>query len=285
MNKIKALLILTGLGLLYYPGYSQSLLDSLRSDVQKEAKVVRLFQGNLIHGGQSSETPSAGEINFVIQHRFGNITNGFYDMFGLDAATIRLGFEYGINDRFSASIGRSTFEKTYDVGLKTRLMSQDDMNKPLTMTVFVQASVNTLRNIYPENYDNIAGRLSYSGQFMAGRKFGFLSLMLTPTIVYNSYDIRISDNLFYSSLGLGGSIRISDRISITGEYFYGFTDTQFTNYNPLSLGVDIDTGGHLFQLMFSNSTGMFNKALLTNNTGSWLDGDIYFGFNLIRTFY
>jgi len=286
MNKIKTLLFLIGLGILSSnPAWSQGLLDSLRTNVKKEAKVVELFQGTLIHSGQSAETLSKGELNFVIQHRFGKITNGFYDMFGLDVATMRLGFEYGINDWFSASIGRSTLEKTYDIGLKSKLMSQDDMGKPLTMSVFVQASANTLRNIYPENYDNLSGRLSYSGQFIAGREFGFISVMISPTIIYNSYDYRISDDLLFTSLGFGGSVKINDRISITGEYYYGFTETQFTNYNPLSIGVDLDTGGHLFQLMFSNSTGMFNKSLLTNNSGSWSDGDIYFGFNLIRTFY
>ncbi|HKL66438.1 MAG TPA: DUF5777 family beta-barrel protein [Bacteroidales bacterium] len=267
--------------------FSQSLLDSLQSVTPgQESESLQLFKGSLIHNGQSTAQAFPGELKLNIQHRFGNISNGLYDLFGLDVATMRFGFEYGFNDWLSASVGRSTYEKTYDAGIEASLLKQNNTgNKPLDINVFFQVSGNTLRNIYPDEYDNLSGRLAYSGQLLVGRKIGILSLMLSPSFVYNSYDYRIADSFMYYALGSGGSIRINEKVSVTAEYYYSFTDTPFTNYNPLSIGVDLDTGGHLFQLIFSNSTGMFNKSMLVNNTGRWLDGNIYFGFNLIRTFY
>ncbi|MBS0010844.1 MAG: hypothetical protein KFF49_05520 [Bacteroidales bacterium] len=285
MIKKRIIVFLSALSLLSLPVHPQSLLDSLRSDTDSQAERTVLFMGTMVHSGQSTETPAKGELLLNIQHRFGDITNGIYDFFGLDVATMRLGFEYGFNDWLSASIGRSTFEKTYDLGIKAKLMSQDNAGQALAISVFAQASKNSLRNIYPEDYDNLAGRMSYYGQLILGRNIGLFSLQISPVILYNAYDYRISDSFLYYALGFAGSIKVSDRLSITGEYFHGLKDLPLNNYNPLSIGVDIDTGGHLFQLMFSNSTGMFNKALLSNNTGSWSGGDIYFGFNLIRTFY
>ncbi len=285
MNKGRLVIIMLTFSLFNLSAWPQSLLDSLKSDISMETGKNELFMGSMIHSGQSTETPAKGELSLNIQHRFGEVTNGIYDLFGLDMATMRLGFEYGVNDWLAASIGRSTFEKTYDLGLKARLMSQDNGGQPLDISVFAQASKNSLRNIYPEDYDNLRGRMSYYGQLILGRNIGLFSLQISPSVLYNAYDYRISKNYTHYALGFAGRIKITDRVSLTGEYFHGLNDTPFNNYNPLSFGVDLDTGGHLFQLLFSNSTGMFNKALLTNNTGDWAGGDIYFGFNLIRTFY
>lgn len=285
MNKYRIVFVLIILSLINLQAKPQTLLDSLMSGNTDDYKKTELFMGSLISGGQSTETVARGELNFIIQHRFGKISSGLYEFFGLDMATMRLGFEYGLNDWLAASIGRSTFEKTFDLGLKARLMSQDNAGKPLAISVFIQSSANTLRNIYPEDYNNLPGRMSYFGEIIIGRNIGILSLQISPGILYNAYDYRISENYTHYALGFAGRVRLSDRVSFTGEYYQNLKDPPFNNYNPLSLGIDLDTGGHLFQLTFSNSTGMFNKALLTNNTGSWSGGDIYFGFNLIRTFY
>lgn len=264
---------------------SQDLLRSLDDDSKVKPELLVLFNGTRIAAGHSVETAGIGELKMYIQHRFGDISNGIYDFFGLDLATMRLGFEYGLSDRFTIVLGRNTFEKTYDFALKAKIMSQKEGSIPLSMSLFVGSSINTMKNIYPESNSGFADRQSYTSQVLIARSIGRLSVQLSPTLLYNVYDYRTSASLFYQAIGIGAKVKLTDKVDFTTEYYLGLKELSFGNFNPLSLGIDLDTGGHLFQLVFSNSTGMFEKAFLTNNTGAWSTGNIYFGFNLIRTFY
>lgn len=246
---------------------------------------VKIFTAGRIGLTHSSELPSPGELYLAIGHRFGDIGGGFYDLFGLDLATIRLGFDYGINKRFAAGIGRSTWEKTYDLYLKSAIMNQEENGSPLSLTGVLTWSVNTLKGVCPEEKNGIGERSSLSGQLLIARRFGNFSFQVSPSVFMNNYEIRNGESLLLYYLPVTGSARISRRIALSAQYIPVFNRPAFTSENPLAFGIDIDTGGHQFQLLFSNSTGIFEKSLLTDTSGKWGKDDIYFGFNLLRAFY
>ena len=246
---------------------------------------VRTFTATHVGMTHSSDLAGATELHFNIGHRFGEIGGGFYDMFGLDLATIRLGFDYGITDFLTVGIGRSTFEKTWDIYTKLAALRQSEEGSPVSLTGIAGWSVNTLKNIYPEDNEGFWPRSSIFLQFILARKQGIFSAQLSPIVLRNNYDYRLSEDHSVFALPVTGSLGITKRIAVTVQYIPVFNQPDYFEENPLSLGFDFDTGGHQFQLIFSNSTGMFEKAVLMNTNGSWLDGKIYFGFNLVRVFY
>ncbi len=248
---------------------------------------IKTFRGTRIVNMQSVENPYPGELIFSIGHRFGNIRSGFYEMFGLDLATIRLGFDYGINSWLGAGIGRSTFEKTYDAYLKARILTQDGgLDSPVSVSYYVSASQATLRLLYPPEKDNFSDRLSLIQSLMVSRKFSeTFSLQLNPILLMSSYLPEIQGSASKLSLGLAARIRLTPVTHFNFEYIPQLIDDGYENTNPLSAGFDIETGGHIFQLFFSNTQGIFDKAHLVNTRGTWGNGDIYFGFTITRVFY
>lgn len=245
----------------------------------------RVFISPRVGMTHSTALPLPGELQFVIGHRFGDIRGGLYDVFGLDLATIRLGFDYGFNDRLAAGVGRSSSGKTYDAFAKVAFASQKEDGFPVAVTGVAGYSLNTLRGIYPADNSGLWPRSSYFVQVAVARRQGALSAQVSPILFRNNLETRLNDDLTLFALPVTASLKFTRRMAFTAQYIPVFNQPFFFGENPLSLGFDIDTGGHQFQLMFSNSTGMFEKAVLTDTQGRWLDGNIYFGFNLVRVFY
>lgn len=247
--------------------------------------VLKTFLGTKAVNGQSTELPGNGELNLMINHRFGALNGGAYEFWGLDQAEIRIGFDYGITDYLSATIARNSYQKTYETSLKFKPLAQKENGMPVTVTGFLSGYYNTLKDIYPSDKDNFSGRFSYIGQLAIARKFSmWASAMLSAGIMHENYNLIEQDA--YNIPHFGGAVRIKvlSRVHINAEYYYlanKLTDT----YDPFSIGIDLDTGGHLFQLLFSNTQTTFEKSLLSDTRGQWSKGDVYFGFNLIRVFY
>ncbi len=261
--------------------------DQLGDWDDNQSLAIKTFRSTKIVNMPSVEIPYQGELIFNIGHRFGNVRSGIYEMFGLDLATIRLGFDYGINSWLGAGVGRSTFEKTYDAYLKFRIVTQEARtDSPVSLTYYISASQATIRDFYPPEKDNFSGRLSLVQSLMLSRKFSEnISLQLNPVFLRSNYLTEIqgpANNLF---MGFATRIRLTPMTHLNMEYILEMVDSGVDNTNPLSLGFDIETGGHVFQLFFSNTQGIFDKAYLVNTTGSWLDGDIFFGFTITRIFY
>jgi len=256
--------------------------DALTKDI-----VQATFKGTRIINGQSVETPGAGTLVFLISHRFGTINSGAYNLFGLDNAFIRLGFEYGLNDRLTAGVGRSSVEKTYDGFLKYRALRQTTGARamPVSVTLFASSAINTLRYSNELDY-TLQRRLTYTYQALIARKFSpNLSVQFSPTLVHrNLVDMREMNNDVYA-LGFAGRQKLSKRTALMLEYFYRLpTSEDPGTRNAIAAGFDIETGGHVFQLHVTNSQGMIEKQFLTQTTGNFFDGDIYFGFNVARNF-
>lgn len=246
------------------------------------------FKTTRIILGQSIENPKDGNLNLEIQHQFGNMNGGGYELWGLDQATIRFGFDYGITDWLAVGIGRSSLNKTFDGHVKTKILRQSKgtKNMPITLSYFGGVFVNSLNWENPERENYPVSRLSYAHQLLIARKFtDAFTFQLSPSIIHRNLVETIEDENDVFSIGAGGRLKLSKWISINAEYFYllpGKTADKFED--SFSLGVDIETGGHVFQVYLTNSQGMQEPYFITNTPGSWGDGDLHLAFNLIRTF-
>jgi hypothetical protein len=249
-------------------------------------KVTATFKTTRVVNGQSIENVGAGILDFRILHRFGQLSDGAYNLFGLDQASMRLGLDYGITKNWMVGIGRSTFEKQYDAFTKLRLLSQTTGGKNFPISVSYAGTLiyKSVKNTNTAYVPYESDRLSYAHQLIIARKFGdYFSLQLTPT--YFHYNVVASKNLpnDFKSLGIASRLRLSKRVNMTGEYYYRF-DKLPGYQNSLTLGFDIETGGHVFQLHVTNSTGMTERTFINETTGEWGKGNIRFGFNISRVF-
>jgi hypothetical protein len=254
----------------------------------EEGSGIKTFRSVRIVNMHSVEIPDTRELIFSIGHRFGNVRSGLYEMFGLDLATIRLGFDYGINPWLGAGIGRSTFHKNIDTYLKARVLKQGDrMDSPVSLSYYISASQPTLRQLFPAEHDNFAGRLSLVNSLLVSRKFSdAFSLQLNPIWLWSSYLPEAQEESANKlSLGIATRLRLTSMTHLNLEYIHAVTDDGIENTSPLSVGFDIETGGHVFQLFFSNTQGIFDRAYLVNTRGTWGNGDVYFGFTITRVFY
>jgi len=265
-----------------------SMLDSLQPEPTKKQYVLGTFKSVRLINGYTSETSPRNELIFSISHRFGNINEGIYNFYGLDQSTIRFGFEYGLSDRIDLGIGRSNYDKLYDGFIKFKIARQSTGKKsfPLTITLLEGMSVKTLKWTNTEVDYPFTGRLYYIHELFISRKFGErISLQLSPVIVHRNMVKTPEDQNTVGAIGIGGHYKITKRFAIAGEYYYLLPGNTADNYNnSLALGVEIEAGGHVFQIHVSNSTGMTEKAFIPENAGSWKHGDINLGFNIIRIF-
>lgn len=250
--------------------------------------VEATFKSTRLINGHTVQTPGEGTLIFLISHRFGSFDQGPYEFFGLDYATLRLGFEYGLTDRLEVGVGRSSLDKTYDGFLKYKLVQQSvgAHAMPVTMTLLATAATSTIR--YGDGFQRgFFDRTAYTYQALIARKFSTdFSLQLMPSLVhYNMVLGEAAKNDQYA-LGIGGRYKLTRRFSINGEYYYrlGNPVNAQPYYNSAALGVDIETGGHVFQLHITNSQGMIEKQFLTQTTGNILKGQLFFGFNMSRNF-
>lgn len=277
----------------------EDILKELEKSTEKPREyALGVFKGNKIINGQSTEQPARNTINFIISHRFGRMSGGVKEFFGLDNANIRIGVEYGIINNLSIGLGRSSFEKTYDGYIKWRIIRQQTgkWNIPITISSFSSIAIKTADWQDPQRPNFFTSRMYYTFQMMFSRKFGqWVSLQLTPTLVHRNLVATVDDRNDVFALGFGSSVKITRRVKFMLEYFYVIPG-QIVSYhngekvqNCLSVGLDIETGGHVFQLHFTNSRGMIEKHFVTETTGNWFPGSIknfgvQFGFNITREF-
>lgn len=246
------------------------------------------FKTNRVINLHSIENTAAGVLDIKISHRFGFLNGGLYELFGLDGATIRIGADYGITDNITTGFGRSSFEKTLDAFLKWRFLRQSTGKKkmPITAAFLTTTALKTIKWQNPDRENYFSSRLYYTHQLIVGRKFNkSFSLQFSPTVVHrNLVKKNIEKNDVYA-LGTATRIKLTKRLAINAEYISVFKNQLTPGYrNSFSLGLDIETGGHVFQLHFTNSTSMIEKGFITETIGDWTDGGVHFGFNVSRVF-
>ena len=268
---------------------AQDLLDVLELETPKTKNIVTsTFKGTRIINGHSIENRKDKELEFIISHRFGAINLGFDELFGLDQSNIRFALEYGVNDNLTAGFGRSSFEKTYDVFLKYSLLKQKRGEKsfPFAVSLFGSVAAKTLKDYDPADKRTFKESLFYVGQVLIARKVSpSFSFQITPTYVHRNSVKLAADPHNIFAVGLGTRIKLSKRVSFNSEYFYALDHlSSLKTTNSMAFGVDIETGGHVFQLILSNAITMIEKSFITETTGNFFKGDIHLGFNISRTF-
>lgn len=266
-----------------------NLMDLFGEEPETVDYETATFKTTRLVLGQSIENPAPGVLMFLIQHHFGKLNSGAYELWGLDQANIRLGFEYGINDRLAIGIGRSSYKKTFDGFVKGKIFRQSTGAKdmPLSLTYFGSISLNSLKWAEPERENYFSSRLAFTHQLLIARKFSpGLSFQITPTLVHKNLVATKEDKNDIFATGFGGRVKLTNRVSFNAEYWYVFPDQILSqpSDNSFSIGFDIETGGHVFQLFCTNSDPIFESGFITETAGEWANGDIYFGFNISRVF-
>jgi len=272
--------------LLFLPAivFAQDDLMQLLND-DSNYKISSTFKGVKIVNSQSVELVNKGDLLFLIQHRFGALNTGAYNLYGLDNAQVRFGLDYGVNDWSSVGLGRSSYLKTVDANAKIKLVSQSKGENFFPFSIVWYSSAFFKQAIWKDMQDDdylFSDQMSYAQQVLVARKVtSTLSVQLSPTLVHKNI-VNLGEANDLLSVGLGVRHKFTSRISLNAEYFLQFDKEN--SVNPLSLGFDIETGGHVFQLHLSNSAAMFERAFIHETNGEWSNGDIYFGFNISRVF-
>ncbi len=274
--------------------------DDLLKDidtVETNVKVESAFKSLKIINLESTKLAAKGDLYLVVAHRFDYVKNGFDDFFGMDNANTQIKVLYGVNDWLTVHAARSGFQETYDLGVKYRLKSQIKNGFPFAIVGFSSIAVNS--ELKKEDYPllKFANRLSYVTQILISRKFTEkLSLEIAPSYFHENTVRDILDNNNQPiipnpqnnsqfALGLGGRYKFAKRWSVNIDYAAHLNRASESIYkNPLSIGVDLETGGHVFQMHFTNSRAMHESGYLGQTSGDWGKGEIAFGFNLVRVF-
>lgn len=268
--------------------YAQDDLLGLLGEEETTDYTTASFKTNRVINLHSLENTAGGVLDFKISHRFGTLNGGFYELFGLDNASIRLGLDYGVTDRLTCGVGRSSFQKAYDGFVKYKFLRQSTgkKNMPITAALLLTSAIQTLKWENPDRDNHFSSRLYYTTQLIIGRKFSeSFTLQLSPTMVHRNLVKTNAEKNDVYALGAAGRIKLSKRIALNAEYIYLLPNQVADGINnSLSAGFDIETGGHVFQLHFTNSTSMIEKGFITETTNSWSNGGIHFGFNVSRVF-
>lgn len=264
------------------------LLSLVGDDNPKKEYVDYAFKSSRVIMSHSMEMIRPGVMDMRILHRFGNINQGGYEFFGLDQATMRLGFDFGLTRDLMFGIGRSTNKKEFDGFIKYRLIHQSKGPGSLPFSVLAVggSTLNTLKWADPVRKNYFTSRMAYYGQLIIGSKLTeSFTLQLAPTVVHRNLVATKADPNDLIAVGAGTRLRLSKRISLNLDYYYRVNpNPDDGTRNPFSIGFDIETGGHVFQLHFTNAIGMNERVFLTESTNDWAKGDIQFGFNISRSF-
>ncbi|WP_310555849.1 DUF5777 family beta-barrel protein [Flavobacterium sp.] len=281
---MKYLSILVVLFSFHFSFGQDDLLSEIDSTSVDNQKVASAFKAMKIVNLESTKLAAKGDLYLVIAHRFGSIKDNIEGFFGLDNAVTQIKFIYGVGNGLSLSAGRS--EQAYDFAAKYILKSQQENGFPVTIVGFNSLGFNNL--LKQSNYPKLkfVNRITYVNQLLVSRKFSEkFSFQLAPTYFHENFVLNDFQSNSQFAIGLGGRYKVSKRISINADYAAHLNRTSSSVFkNPLSVGVDIETGGHVFQMHFTSSQGIHESGFLGNTTGDWSKGNVFFGFNLVRVF-
>jgi len=283
---------------LFVIAQDDDLLGELENDITIDNTVIAAFKGLKVVNFETTKLANKKDFYLIVSHRFGTVKNGVDDLFGLDQSVTQIKFVYGFTDWLNLGFARSSNLKKYGLHAKYRLIAQKTDGSPVTLVGYNLVTVNTSLkdDLLPKiGFDD---KLTYTTQVIISRKFNKnLSMILSPTHVHENLatrSIEIMENgttLNYDekndqfAIGVGGRYKISKRVSINADYGIHLNRNNNSNFkDPLSVGVDIETGGHIFQLHFTNAQAMFEEGFIVNGNGDWGDGNFFFGFNLSRVF-
>ena len=265
------------------------LMNELNASQTDQKEITSAaFKGLQVANMQSTKLPVKGEFYFLVSHRFGDLTNGANNFYGLDAAYTKLAGIYGVTNWLSLGISRQTYQKTYELAAKYKFANQMDGGFPVTIVGYNTMDIRSdlKSDLYPDLKSN--DRFAYTSQLIISKKLNnSLSLQVNPILVHKNLYDELTEQKNTYLLGAGARCKLSKRISLNLDYAARLNLPEaydFTYHNPITLGLDIETGGHVFQLVLSNSQTMNDVAYFTTATGITGGKGIFFGFNMYRVF-
>jgi hypothetical protein len=305
---MKKIFILALLLSAFYSYGQVELENELTATTAAHEKVSATFKSTRLINGHTNETIHKSELDFKVDHRFGDIAGsngGLRQFFGLDNSTdIRIGFEYGLSDRLTIGLARAkgatTVQQLYEGSLKYKLLEQTvDGHVPVAITLFGSSTIAAARANREDltsatAYENFGDRMNYVAQMIIARKFNSnFSFVITPTYVHRNFTVfRDQNDLF--AIGAGGRAKLSKRMALVIDYFLPFRNDEDQAYlervgnrkfyNPLGVGLEIETGGHVFHLNFTNATAIQEVQFIPETTSSWTKGQYRWGFGISRRF-
>ena len=258
------------------------MLELIDDGTVSSVPVQATFKATRIVNSQSIELTRPKILEFMILHRFGSMTNGFYDLFGMDEAAIRFDLKYGINDRISLGAGRSSLNKTYDIFTKLKILKQTSGGSsfPFSLALFSKIEISTIDQNLPMN-----DQLTFDIQVLAARKFNpSISVQVMPTFIHRNLVQTAEEPNDLLSFGFGSRVKVTRRVSINADTFFPLGERNESFKQSWGLGWDIETGGHVFQLMITNVQGSFESEYIENATGTFDELNLFLGFNITRVF-
>lgn len=272
--------------------FAQDDLLNLIDDKKEKQPVNATFKGTRLILGHSTKMQAKKTLEFIVSHRFGRVNQGAHDLFGLDDSSVRIALEYAPFDNLNIGVGRNSFDKTFDFFAKYQIVQQSTGPGSFPLSLVLLNSFTIKASPKAEDDPNIefSDRLANVSQLLISRKISSaLSLQLMPSYVYkssqtpNAAGIPGDTELF--ALGMGGRFKITPGVSFNTEYYYRIDPVEGTGRtNAFSVGFDIETGGHIFQLHLTNSVFGFERGIISETFDDFFDGDIHFGFNISRVF-
>ena len=267
-------------------GQDDLLRELAQSSTPERKFTFATFKGTRVLNGHSVETKNKGELEVFIAHRFGRLNSGPVNFWGLDESYIRIGLEYGITDRLGVGVGRNSYYDIYDAYLKYKVVRQREGGAPFTITALTAMGLQTYPTRKDDSTLSFFDRASYTYELLIARKLSpGVSVQFTPGLVHtNRVDqTLLKNNQFF--LGIGGRCKLTPSLSLNVEYFARINPLAGSPYhNCIGIGFDLETGGHVFQFIFSNTQGMIERTFINESEGRFFKGGINFGFNITRMF-
>lgn len=266
--------------IIFYPAAAEGQLQ--RERVVTDAPIDKVFWSGTNIGISTVRNLSAKNLNSTVMHTFGLTTGGVDRFWGLDdGANTRLGVDYGITDRASVGIGRMAFRNVVDLRSKYNFFRQSRSgSKPIELAMKASVGITTLSGLGWEFSD----RLSYFTSLMVARKFNRLSLQLTPMMAHFNRVWSEGEQQKLYGLGILGNVNLNERYSISAEYLPVIGKRNPGTSDAMGIALNIDTGGHVFQIFFTSSQWHNEQYILANNSDQFWEGDFRFGFNINRVF-
>lgn len=255
-------------------------------DVLSQEDREKVFRDTRIVNGHSTEVLPKGMMKFIISHRFGAVSSGVQQLWGLDNSTIRIGLDYAFTDNINVGFGRSSLQKHYDFYLKYRFLQQrKEGGSPVSLVYYTNAAIRTIQTPQTEDL-SFTNNLSFVHQLLLARKFNeFISFQIMPTYVHRNFVLDLESNNDIYSIGTASRIQVTKVLAFNLEYYFNLPDQLASQYqSSAGLGIELETKGHIFQLNFTNSLGMIAPLYVAETTGRIEEGDIHFGFNITRDF-
>lgn len=301
-----------------------NLFKSMDKPVGSEKKPFKIFESEKLINANTTELIGKGKMDFRVIHNFydaAGADGGINNFFGLDhAADIKIGFEIGLGRRLDLITSRvrgaenyqtlfSDVQKIWELGFKYRVIEQkeNDPGHPLSLAIFANTAVSsmqrpeltgTLADSTETFFTGLSDRMSQAVEVIIARKFGKLSLQLSPTYVHRNRVIPGDDKSIFA-LGSAARIPLSKKFAFIIDYFHVFHSqpaidffktpgsavhpvTQF--YDPLGIGFEFLTAGHIFHINFTNATELLENRFIPRTVTSWSNGQFRWGFTISRTF-